>query len=265
MLTAQSDCKICGSESASHAKAGSPKTTWSIACRLGKLKKRFVQNPRRRARFAERAEASRTAWRSVPSSSLLSLRHEHGEAFAGATGFDEFGHRQRVTAVAALLQFRHELGRAFGQNDVAVDHHGVTRKVHRFFRCDIDQISHVLPDCALPVFIECIWKPKPTAVRQRTKAGIKVVKTRINQLNRNSKTTEHFRDSAVRLNVGTKFVTAKKNVVAKERVAFAFEVKFLRQPIHFVAVLLHPFGEKRLLSSAFFVAEVAGDESAANR
>src|SRR6476660_7909978 len=108
-------------------------------------------------------------------------------------------------------------------------------------------------DCALPVFIECIWKPKRAAIGQRTKAGINVVKTRINQLNRNSKTTEHFRDGTVRLNVGTKFVTAKEHVLAKERVAFAFEVKFLRKPIDFIAVLLHPFGEKRLLSCAFFV------------
>ena len=29
-------------------------------------------------------------------------------------------------------------------------------------------------------------------------------------------------------------------------------------------MLLHPFGKERLLSSAFFVAEIAGDESAAN-
>src|SRR5258705_484277 len=58
MLTAQSDYKICGLESASPARAGSPKTTWSIACRLRKLKKRFVQNPKGRARFAVRAEAS---------------------------------------------------------------------------------------------------------------------------------------------------------------------------------------------------------------
>ena len=67
------------------------------------------------------------------------------------------------------------------------------------------------------------------------------------------------------LNVRTKFVTAKEHVIAEERVAFAFEVKFLRQPIHFVSVLLHRFGEKRLFSGAFFVTEIAGDESSANR
>src|SRR6266446_7066838 len=103
MLTAQSDCKICGSESASPAKAGSPKTTWSIACRLGKLRRRFVQNPQGKARFAESTEASRTARRSVPGSNLLSLRHEHSEAFAGAAGFDEFAHRQFVAKVASLF------------------------------------------------------------------------------------------------------------------------------------------------------------------
>jgi hypothetical protein len=66
------------------------------------------------------------------------------------------------------------------------------------------------------------------------------------------------------LNVGTKFVTAKEHVGAEERVAFAFEVKFLRQPIDFVAVLLHPFSEKRLFPGAFLVAEIAGDEFVAN-
>src|SRR5512132_3949069 len=117
----------------------------------------------------------------------------------------------------------------------------------------------MLADCALPVLIERIWKPKPTAVWQRTKAGIKVIKTRINQLHRDRKTTQHFRDGTVRLNVRTKFVTAKEHVVAEERVAFAFEVKFLRQPIDFVAVLRHPFRKKRLFAGAFFVTEIAGD------
>jgi hypothetical protein len=69
----------------------------------------------------------------------------------------------------------------------------------------------------------------------------------------------------MRLNVGTEFVAAKKDVAAEERVAFALEVKLLRQPIDFVAVLRHPFGKKRLFAGAFFVAEVAGNESAANR
>ena len=170
-----------------------------------------------------------------------------------------------MAAVAAILQLGHELGRAFGQNDIAVDHDGVTGKVRRFFRCDVDQISHVLSDCALPVLVERIWKPKRPAIRQRTKASIKMVKTRINQFHRDGKTTKHFCYGTMRLNVGTKFVTAKKHVAAKERVAFAFEVKFLRQPIDFVAVLLHPFGKKRLFSGAFFVAEITGDEFAANR
>src|SRR4029077_17050428 len=65
---------------------------------------------------SERTSAIRPARRKlsgrhggVPSSSLLSLRHKHGQAFAGAAGFDEFAHRQRVTAVAALLQLCHEL------------------------------------------------------------------------------------------------------------------------------------------------------------
>ena len=68
----------------------------------------------------------------------------------------------------------------------------------------------------------------------------------------------------MRLNVGAKFVAAKQYVAAKKRIAFAFEIKVFGQPVHFVSVLLHPFGKERLLTGAFFVAEIAGDEFAAN-
>ena len=59
--------------------------------------------PPSKTQKVERAGSPRTARRSVPSSNLLSLRHKHSETFAGSAGFDEFGHRQLVTAVAALL------------------------------------------------------------------------------------------------------------------------------------------------------------------
>src|SRR6266516_2761332 len=91
-----------------------------------------------------------------------------------------------------------------------------------------------------------------------------MVKTWINQLHRNRETTQHFCYCAMRLNVGTKFVATKEHVVLKERVAFAFEVKFLRQPLDLITVLRHPLGKKWLFSRAFFVAEIAGDEFAAN-
>ena len=94
----------------------------------------------------------------------LPLRHKHGEAFAGAACFDEFAHRQLVAIVAAVFQLGHELRRAFRQNDIAFNDYSVTRKVRRLVRNDIYQIGHVLPDCALAVFIEGIRKPKPTAV-----------------------------------------------------------------------------------------------------
>src|SRR5215470_8225444 len=92
-----------------------------------------------------------------------------------------------------------------------------------------------------------------------------MVKTRINQFHRDRKATEHFRNCAMRLNVGTKFVTAKEDVISEKSVSFALKVKFLWQPIDLVVVLRHPFGKKRLFAGAFFVAEIAGNKSAANR
>jgi hypothetical protein len=52
---------------------------------------------------------------------FFSLRHKHGEALAGAAGFDEFAHRQFVAAVAAVLQRRDEPRRAFGQDNISLD------------------------------------------------------------------------------------------------------------------------------------------------
>src|SRR5206468_5181256 len=66
----------------------------------------------------------------------------------------------------------------------------------------------------------------------------------------------------MRLNIGAKFVAAKKRIAAKERVAFALEVKIVRQPMHLVATFFHPVGKERLFTGAFFVAEITGDEFA---
>src|ERR671925_2948 len=68
----------------------------------------------------------------------------------------------------------------------------------------------------------------------------------------------------MRLNVGTEFVAAEKHLPTEQRVAFALEVKLFWQPIQVVAVLLHPFGKERLLTGAFFVAEITGDEFPTN-
>src|SRR5437870_9384457 len=122
----------------------------------------------------------------------------------------------------------------------------------------------MLADCALAVLVEGHWKPKRPAIGQRAKAGIKVVKTRINQFHRDNKAAKHVCHGAMRLNVGTKFVAAKQHVATKERIAFALEIKILRQPAHFVAALFHPFRKERLLTGAFFMAEIAGDEFATN-
>src|SRR4029453_5813492 len=69
----------------------------------------------------------------------------------------------------------------------------------------------------------------------------------------------------MRLNVGTKFVSAKQCTPPKKRVPFALEIKIFRQPIHFVTALFHPFREKRLLARALLMAKITGDEFATNR
>ena len=51
---------------------------------------------------------------------------------------------------------------------------------------------------ALTVIIERRWKPKCRAVRQRAKAGVDVIKTRIDQLDRNDETIQDVGYAAVR-------------------------------------------------------------------
>src|SRR5205809_1991122 len=122
----------------------------------------------------------------------------------------------------------------------------------------------MLADCALAIFVEGKRKPKRAAVWQRAKTGIQVIKARINQFDRDHQAAEHVCYGPMRLNVRSKFVAAKEHVAAKERIAFAFEIKIFRKPTHFVAALLHPFRKERLLTRALFVAEIAGDKSATN-
>src|SRR5712664_1184828 len=120
-------------------------------------------------------------------------------------------------------------------------------------------------NCALAVFIERGRKPKRGTVRQRAKAGVEMIEARIDQFDRDYETAKDIRQAAMRLNVGTKFVTAEQRIPAKKRVAFALEVKIFRQPIHFITTLFHPFREERLLTRALLMAKITGDEFATNR
>src|SRR5437763_3735819 len=123
----------------------------------------------------------------------------------------------------------------------------------------------MVADRALTVFVECFRKPERAAIGQRTKTSIDVIKARIHKLDRNDKTAEQIRDCAVRIDVGAEFVAAEKNVAAEKRVAFALEVKVLREPDDFVVVLFHPTGEMGRFASALFVPEITWDETTTNR
>ena len=86
-----------------------------------------------------------------------------------------------------------------------------------------------------------------------------MIKARIDQLDRDDETTQNVGDGAMRIDVGAKFVSAKKRVPREERIAFTFEIQILRQPDHFVAVFLHPAREMRRFAGAFFVPEITRD------
>ena len=69
----------------------------------------------------------------VPLRHALPLRQKHRQAFTGAARFQEFRHRQFVTAITAVLQHGDELRRALRQNNLALKHHGITGKMRCFF------------------------------------------------------------------------------------------------------------------------------------
>ncbi len=129
--------------------------------------------------------------------------------------------------------------------------------MHRLLRRHINQIRNVFANRVLAIFVEGRRKPNCSAIRQRTKAGVEMIKARIDKLHRNHETTEHLRDSAVGFDVGSEFVTAKKHIAREKRVAFALEIVVVRQPRNLVAVFFHPAREMRRFAGAFFMPKIA--------
>src|SRR3984893_9104379 len=84
-----------------------------------------------------------------------------------------------------------------------------------------------------------------------------MIKARIDKLDRDDETSEHVCDCSVGIDVGTKFVPAKKHVAAEERIAFALEIMIFRQPGNFVTVFLHPTRKMRRFAGALLVAKIA--------
>src|SRR5437762_2560443 len=117
---------------------------------------------------------------------------------------------------------------------------------------------------ALAVFIERRWEPHCATIRQRTKAGIEVIKPRIDQLDGNNKACKHFGDGTVRLDIAAKFVTAKERIATEESVPFSLEIQFFRQPENFISVRFHPAREVRRLPGPFLVPKIARNKLPAN-
>src|SRR5437588_10535493 len=99
----------------------------------------------------------------------------------------------------------------------------------RFVFIDIDELGHVSANRALTVFVKRIWKPESAAVGQRTKAGVEMVKTRVDQLDRDDEAAKHVRDRAMRLNIAAEFVTATNDVPVEDLVLFPLVIQILRK------------------------------------
>src|SRR5437762_12814191 len=141
-----------------------------------------------------------------------------------------------ATISPVRLRFNKILG-AFRQHDVPLEHDGVAGKTFRLLFFDVDQLLHVRTYGTLSVFIKRRWKPNRAAVGQRTKAGVEMVKTRVDQLDRDGEAAKHVRDRAVRLDVAAEVVSAKKYVACEKRVSFPFEIQVLCLPKNFMTVL----------------------------
>src|SRR5438132_10860814 len=117
---------------------------------------------------------------------------------------------------------------------------------------------------ALAVFIEGRGEPDCASVGQRTKTGIEMIKTRIDQLDRNDKASKQVGDGTVGLDIATKFVTAKESIATEESVPLSLEIQFLRQPENFISARFHPAREMRRFAGPFLVPKIARDKLPAN-
>src|ERR1700730_6090340 len=132
--------------------------------------------------------------------------------------------------------------------------------MHRFCFLNIDKFLHVLANGTLAIFIKCRRKPERAPVRQRTKTSVEMVKTRINQLDRDDEAAEHVRHCAMRIDVRTELISAEKRLTVEQRIAFSLEIEFIRQPRDFVTVLFHPARKMRRFAGALFMPKIARDE-----
>ena len=82
----------------------------------------------------------------------------------------------------------------------------------------------MIADDALAIIIKGRGKPHRSAIRQRAEASIDMIKTRIDQLDRDDQAAEHVGDRAMGVDIGAEFVAAKKRIACKKRVTFPFEV-----------------------------------------
>src|SRR5215831_1970156 len=124
-------------------------------------------------------DADETATKS--GSRLFSLRHEHDQAFARATSFDELGHRKLMAVITTLVELGDKFRRALRQHDVALEHDSITTKMHGFFWLNINQFTHMIADRALAVVIKGGWEPDAATVRQWTETSIEMIKARIDK------------------------------------------------------------------------------------
>src|SRR5262249_39784864 len=79
---------------------------------------------------------------------LFLLRQEHRQTFAGATRFQEFRHRQWVSAESSTAKLFVELRAALGQDDVFFQNHRVTGELQGFFGGHLYGIFYVFLDRA---------------------------------------------------------------------------------------------------------------------
>jgi hypothetical protein len=64
----------------------------------------------------------------------------------------------------------------------------------------------------------------------------------------------------MRFDVRPEFVTTKKCVADKKRVAFTFKIEIVGQPGDLIAALFHPGGKMWRFAGALFMPEIAWDE-----
>ena len=132
-------------------------------------------------------------------------------------------------AESSFTQVFGQLGRPVVQEHGLAHDHRVAAKRDGLLDRDLDQVRNPIAQHRAAIFVERAGIVQGKVRRQRAEAGIEVIETRVDQLERQDLDAQPLADPLVAAHIAAKPVAGDQRLAAKEGVAGPFEVVARRE------------------------------------